>query len=184
VGSTNQASAVPRLWGADLFGVRRAEVIGKISIACVAASLTASPVAAQMQPYKLHCMATGNNAQEALGDREGHSILVSSGTCRVEGGLQDGAIVTQHLIWEIDKGNWSLIGGEGIIRKQGAMSITRTTGTLAMRAENGRVVGWTGAGKGTVVFAVGAAGPLAGKSYSWTARSIAPGQYVNEITPD
>jgi hypothetical protein len=172
--------------GAPTFSARgEHNVIARTIVIWVAAMLAAASVTAQtQQPYKLHCMSTGNNAAEPLGDREGHAVLLATATCRIEGGAQDGAIVTQHLIWEIDKGTWTLIGGENVARKPGAVSISRPSGTLTLRMQDGRPAGWTASGKGVVIFAAGGAAPLSGKSYSWAARSIAPGQYVNDITPD
>jgi hypothetical protein len=176
-----------RPWGAGLPGVRRAEVIARKSVIGTAVATTIlaiAPVAAQTQSYKLHCMSTGNNAPEKLDDREGHFIQVSTATCRIEGGLQDDGITTQHIVWEIDKGNWTLISGTNVTRKPGSMSITRPSGTLTMRMENGRPAGWTAAGKGVFPFAAGGAAPLAGTSYSWTARPTGPSQYITEATPD
>jgi hypothetical protein len=53
-------------------------------------------------PYKVHCMAVGNSPPEALGDRPGHSIVVSEYTCRVEGGPLDGGVMTGTHVTEWD----------------------------------------------------------------------------------
>ena len=151
----------------------------------VAWALLAAAAPAAAQSYKVDCLATGNNAPEPLGDREGHAIQVSTATCRVVGGPMDGAVVTQHAVWEIDKGTFTAVSGDNVARKPGALTVTQTTaGTLTLRMESGRPAGWTATGKGVFLFATGTAAPLAGKTYSWSGRSTGPRDYVLEVNLD
>jgi hypothetical protein len=154
-------------------------------IAVASMLVAAAPALAQPSTSKLDCLSTGSNAPEPLGDREGHAIQVSTATCKITGGLMDGAVVTQHTVWEIDKGTFTTVSGDNVARKPGALMVSRpTTGTLTMRMEDGRPTGWTATGKGVVAIAVGGAAPLAGKAYSWSGRATGPRDYVIEVKYD
>jgi hypothetical protein len=137
------------------------------------------------QSWKSTCMSTGASAAEPLGDREGHAIQVSSGTCRIEGGPLDGAVMTQNTIWEADKATSTVLSGDGTQRKPGATAAYRlTAGTLNPIMQDGKPIGWAASGKGLFTLGIGSAASLTGKSYSWTARSTGNRTYSIETSMD
>lgn len=156
------------------------------SIAVAASALICTSVAAQSgETTKLFCHAVGSGAAEPLGDREGHSITVQQNTCRVEGGLSNGAILTGTTIYEWDKTNGVLLSGFGVTRKPGATSAYQNTeGRIALTMTEGKVTGTTGSGKGRWTMATGAAATMKGKTYSYTFKSTGPGQAVIEVKND
>lgn len=149
----------------------------------VALLVSAAPAFAQT--YSVECLANGNNAPEAVGDREGHAIVVSGGTCNVYGGLLDGAVQTQSLVWEVDKGIWTLLNGVNVIRKPGSMAVVRfESGTLTPHMQDGRMVSFTAAQKGQIAFASGGASQYSGKRLSTAVQSQSAGRWKAEATFD
>lgn len=137
---------------------------------------------AQAITSKSTCIGHGANWAEPVGDRDGHRLQVSEATCLVEGGPLDGAVVTQHTIWEIDKGTGTMLSSHGVNRKPGAMTAyANISGTLSFQMTDGRVTGWTASGKGRNMMATGSASSVAGKTYNWTARPTGPRTYVVEL---
>lgn len=132
------------------------------------------------------CATLGGASQwEAVGDRTGHNIQVTHGNCRVEGGALDGGIVANNGIWEFDGATGTLLSGDGVVRKSGALAAYRiTTGNIALNMKDGVPAGWTASGKGVFTLAAGSAAALAGKTYSWSARPTGPGQSVQEWVMD
>lgn len=137
------------------------------------------------QSLKSTCMNVGAGTVEPVGDREGHALQVSEGTCMSEGGLLDGAVMTQNTIWEHDKGGSTILSADGVARKPGAIAAYRlTAGSLNMLMQDGKPAGWTASGKGVYTAAGGSAAALAGKTFSWTARATGPRSYAIETKLD
>lgn len=149
----------------------------------LALTLTCALVAAQTS--KSTCMNVGGGVPEPVGDREGHAIQVSLGSCMTEGGPLDGTVMTSNTIWEADKGSMVILSADGVSRKPGTLAAYRVTaGTLTWQMQDGKPVGWTASGKGVYTMASGSASALAGKSFSWTGRATGPRSYVLEAKVD
>lgn len=132
--------------------------------------------------YRLICNNVGNNAPEALGDREGHAISVSDYACRVEGSSSDGGLLTGRTIYEWDKTNAVGLTGSGVTRKPGATtSYINTETKAALTMVDGKPAGVSGSGRGHYTMATGSAAALKGKSYSFTFKSTGPGQFVVDV---
>jgi len=134
---------------------------------------------------KLYCHSVGASPPEALGDREGHAITVGEITCRVEGGATDGGVLTGTTIYEWDKGSATMLSGIGVTRKPGATTAYQhTEGKQSLVMTDGKVTGATGSGRGRYTMATGVAAVNNGKTYSYTFRTIAPGQFIVEVKND
>ena len=72
----------------------------RILLASLLGFLSAVAFAQTPPPYRLNCQAVGIGPPENLGDRPGHAVSVGQYTCRVEGGLMDGAVATGSNIYE------------------------------------------------------------------------------------
>ena len=154
-------------------------------LALFGAAACASHAQAQAITYRVLCNNHGANWAEPVGDRDGHTLQLAEGTCVVQGGPLDGAVLSQQTIWEYDKGVGTMLSSHGINRKPGAMgAYINTTGTLTFQMTDGRVTGWTASGKGRSTMASGTASSLAGKAYSWTARPTGPRTYVIDVVYD
>jgi hypothetical protein len=141
----------------------------------------ASSAVAQETTFTSTCQGIGSGAPEPLGDREGHSIQTSQGSCHVDSGPMSGGILTTTDIWEWDGPNAVLLSGSGVCRKPGATLVVVDTGAkLALTMVDGKVTGWTASGRGTNVVATGSAASMAGKSYTFTAKPTGPGQFTVE----
>ncbi len=134
---------------------------------------------------RLYCHAVGYTPPEPLGDREGHSISVTHNSCRAEGGLIDGGIYTGINIIEWDKGNGVFLIGAGVIRKPGATSAYQhSEGKVTLTMTDGKVTGSTLSGGGRVIMATGSASELNGKTYTFTGKTVGPGQTVFDVKYD
>ena len=151
----------------------------------VAGALAAVATGSWAQMTKSTCLNVGPRAAEPVGDREGHTITVSEAVCTMEGGLFDGAVMTQHSVWEGDKGLFTIISADGVARGPGGIMVYRlSAGTQNLTMQDGKPTGWTSSGKGTYPVAGGNMAAVAGKSFSWTARSTGPRSYVIESKVD
>lgn len=134
---------------------------------------------------RLFCHAVGGGAPEPLGDREGHAISAGQLTCRVEGGPQDGGVLTGTTIYEWDKGSGVLLSGSGITRKPGAMTAYQhSDGKISLTITDGKVTGSTFTGRGRITMATGAASSLQGKTYSYAGQTTGPGQLTVDVKYD
>lgn len=153
-----------------------------------AAALAMGSVGAAAQSgstTRLHCHTVGSAAPEVLGDREGHAVSVSQHSCRVEGGLTDGGILTGITIAEWDKGHAVVLSATGITRKPGAVTAyQQTEGKSSLVMTDGKPSGMTGSGRGRYTLATGSAAALAGKTYSYTFSMTGPNQFVVEVKHD
>jgi hypothetical protein len=145
-----------------------------------------APGAIAQETSKSICQAVGaDGAPEPLGDRDGHAISVTTETCRVEGGALAGALVTGQAIWEWDGTSARLVSVSGIARKPGATAAyLLTAGNVALTMADGKVTGFTASGKGRWPVASGSAATLAGKSFSFAAKSTGAGQWETDVTAD
>jgi hypothetical protein len=140
---------------------------------------------AQTQGYRLTCQSIGSNPFEPLGDREGHSVHVSQFTCRTEGSVLDGAVLTGHTTWEYDKSQGAVLVGGGVLRKPGATTVYQITDAKAtLNMVDGRPTGVNGSGRGNYPMAVGTAAALKGKTFSFTFGTTAPGQFTIDVKID
>jgi hypothetical protein len=147
------------------------------------ATLSAMAVAQSAVIYKSTCQDVGMGAREPLGDRDGHAIAVGQYSCRNEGGIEDGSIMTGGIVWEWDKNAGIMLSGNGVIRKPGALAVYQNSdGKIALTTTDGKVTGVTGTAKGVYKTASGSMAPLAGKSFNATFHSTGPGQFVIEVT--
>lgn len=154
-----------------------------IRIASAAALMSLCPSAfAQGVTWKLQCQSVGNSAPEPLGDREGHTISVLEYNCRTEGGPLDGAVLTGMSASEWDKGSANILSAQGIYRKPGGTAVFQhTEGKNTLIMADGKVTGWSGTGRGTYKLATGSAASLAGKGYSYSARSTGVGLFTVDV---
>ena len=160
-------------------------LLGDCGIATAAIAFAGfTPVAvAQETAFKMTCRAVGEAAFEPLGDPEGHWLSVEDESCGVELGLLSGAVETGRVVWEEahDKTNAVLVEGGGVIRKVGFTTVYRLTeGKRALVISDGKVVGVTATGRGAYAAAVGSAASLAGKSFTFSAKTTGPGQWEIE----
>ena len=95
----------------------------------------------------------------------------------------DGAVATQQVIWEYDKGVGTLVSSHSVSRKPGAMLISVSrSGKLTLQMTDGRVTGWTANGTLSYALATGSAAGLDKKNANWSARPTGNRTYVLEIT--
>ena len=156
-------------------------------VAALGVTLASNQVLAQTAALIRHlCVPLGSPSQwEPIGDREAHNILTSRLSCRVEGGPLEGGATFSNAMWEYDRTTGTLLSGDGVVRKPGAMVAFRfTAGTVTLTMKDGNLAGWTASGKGVYTMATGAAASLGGKTFSWTARPTGVGQQVSEWVMD
>ncbi|MGO9423507.1 hypothetical protein [Roseiarcus sp.] len=152
-----------------------------IATAVIALSTTAPSAVAQEMTFTFTCQAVGGGAPEPLGDREGHTIQVGEYSCRIDSGPMSGGVTTGRNIWEWDGPNAVMRSDSGVARNAGSTLVWQgTEGKLALTMADGKVTGWTGSGKGANLIATGAAASLAGKPYTWTAKSTGPATWTIE----
>lgn len=150
-----------------------------LAAAVLAAAGAPAPVGAQALTVRLQCTNHGSNTVEPFGEAEGQSLLAAEATCSVHGGPMDGAVETQHNIWRYDKGVGTLLSGQSVTRKPGALSAGQVLqGALTFQMADGRVSGWTASGRARITMAAGTAAPLANRSVSWTATPTGPRSYT------
>ena len=145
----------------------------------VAAALAVTPSAFAGEIAKASCQVIGRmESLELIGDRDGHGIIPHTTSCRMASGLLDGGLQTLDSLWEWDQTTGALLAASGVVRKPGAIVVfTFTEGKLALTMADGKVTGFTGAGKGRLPLASGSAAALAGKSFAWTIKSTGAGQF-------
>jgi hypothetical protein len=90
---------------------------GLAAVALAFAAFAPSAVAQNVRVFT--CQGVGGGPPEPLGDREGHSISVDQGSCRVEGAYA-GGVPTDEGIWEWDGPKAVELCGSGIVRKPGS----------------------------------------------------------------
>jgi hypothetical protein len=152
--------------------MRAFTILGVAAAAAVATGAFAPGANAQETTQTLSCQDIGPSAPEPLGDREGHSILTATVSCRVDSGFMSGGVLTGTDIWEWNGPKAVLLSGSGVVRKPGGTLVyAETSATLELTMADGKVTGWTASGRGTYPVAAGSAAFLAGKSYTLTAKS-------------
>jgi len=129
------------------------------------------------------CRSIGPNVLEPLGDREGHGIRVIEISCTGTVGPPAGGVLSATLIWETDKTEIRLLSAGGVIRKPGATSAySLSDGKSELVLKDGKIIGVDASGHGTYTLAIGSAAARAGKAFSFTSHTTAPGQFVIEAT--
>jgi hypothetical protein len=153
-----------------------------VATAVIALSATAPSAVAQENTFTNTCQIVGGApSPEPLGDREGHSISSEVDSCHVDSGPLSGGVLSGTAIWEWNGTNAVMLSGSGVIRKPGATAVYQNIeGKLALTITDGKVTGSTASGRGAILMATGSAASLAGKSYTWTAKSTSPVQFTIE----
>ncbi len=96
-----------------------------------------------------------------------------------------GAVVTGGDVTDWDKTSGVEVLGDGVVRKPGGFAVYQDTeGKVAVTIADGKVSGFSGAGKVHWVIATGSAAPLAGKTFSYTLKSTGPGQWEANATSE
>lgn len=133
--------------------------------------------------FKSTCQDVGMSGREPLGDREGHAITVGQYSCKNEGGVADGSLMSGMVIWEWDKTSAVMQAGNGVVRRPGAFAVYQNSeGKVSLTVTDGKVTGLSGTSKGVYKTATGGMASLAGKSFRSTFKSIGGGQFVIEET--
>jgi hypothetical protein len=154
-------------------------------VAAVAFAAIAPRAVAEEMSFKMSCQDVGAFSPEPVGDHEGHMMSVDHYSCRMEGGPMDGALVTGGDVTDWDKATGVIALGDAVVRKPGAFAVYQDTeGTFVLTIADGKVTGATGRGKVHWVIATGAAAPLAGKTFSYTAKGTGPGQWEADATSE
>ena len=156
--------------------------VARISSAALAAAVLAvlaSTAVAQEATSVWTCLPVGASEQAPVGDREGHLLTVSVGTCQITGGLLAGGVSTTTNIWQWDGPKATLVATTGVIRKPGATVVySNVTGNLANTMDGDKVTGLTGSGTHKFLLGTGSWAPLTGKSDTWTVKSAKVGYTV------
>jgi len=152
-----------------------------IATAAIALAAVMPSAVAQQNAMTYTCRDVGVGPPEPLGDREGHSLSVTAYSCLVDSGPLAGGVMTGWNVWEFDGPNAVLRSSIDVVRNPGAASVYQESDAkMALTIADGKVTGWTAAGKGTWLVATGSAASLAGKSTTWTAKPTGPGQFTIE----
>lgn len=132
------------------------------------------------------CYNTGLNAPEQLGDRNGHMLQVSTGTCLETGGGLEGMVTTQNTLWEHDPSGSKILSGDGVGRRPGGLVAYRLLeGSMQMIMKEGKPTGWIAKGKGVYTLATGDVAHLAGKTFTWTTKPMGSRRYqIDAIVDD
>ena len=151
------------------------------AVAMAFATLSLTVPAQPVGSMKSTCQDVGMSGREVLGDREGHAVTVGQYSCKNDGGITDGSLMSGMVIWEWDKTSAVMQGGNGVIRKAGAFAVYQNAeGKVSLTVVDGKVTGLTGTSKGVYKMATGGMASLAGKSFTSTFKSIGGGQFVIE----
>jgi hypothetical protein len=154
-------------------------------VTAIALAAFASTAGAQELSFKVICQDVGAFSPEPVGDHEGHVMSVDQYSCRIEGGPMGGAVLTGRDVTDWDKTNGVLVLGDAVVRKPGGFAVYQDMeGKIALTITDGKVTGFTGGGKVHWVVATGSAGPLAGKTFSYTMQSTGAGQWEANATPE
>lgn len=163
--------------------MHQANCIRDLAAALAFAALSTTVPAQTAVTFKSTCQDVGMSGREALSDREGHAITVGQYSCKNEGGVEDGSLMSGMVIWEWDKTSAVMQAGNGVVRKPGAFAIYQNSeGRVSLTITDGKVTGLTGTAKGVYKTATGGMASLAGKSFTSTFKSIGGGQFVIEAT--
>jgi hypothetical protein len=137
------------------------------------------------ETHTVSCYNAGPNPTEAVGDREGHFVQATSLTCREAGGIFDGVITTQNLVWEHDSTGSRLLSGNGVGRKPGGVAAFHyVEGVREPVMQDGKRVAWRIKGKGVFSVAGGNLAPLQGKVFNWMIKGGGPGHTEAETSID
>lgn len=150
-----------------------------------AIAFTGAGPAAGAERVSASCVNSGPTVSEPIGDRDGHVLNLSTGTCVESGGPLDGIVSTQNAVWEGNAGRARLLSGDGIGRKPGALMAYRLLeGVIEPVMKDGKAVGWIATGKGVYTLAAGTAAAVAGRTFTWTTRPNGPRRYIVEAVLD
>ena len=154
-----------------------------VAAAVALTTLSVGTLAQTAVVYKATCQFIASPAREPLTDREGHAILVGEYSCHAETGMEEGAIMTGMNIIEYDPSDGVVLSGNGVIRKPGAVAVYQVIEQHSTRTmTDGKVTGFSGTGRGVNKLATGSMASLAGKSFTFTFKSVAGGQFLLETT--
>ncbi|HZM56603.1 MAG TPA: hypothetical protein VFC03_16400 [Acidimicrobiales bacterium] len=153
----------------------------RFAIAFIATALSFSAFAQTQAMDRSVCTFIGMSPPEPLNDRQGHTISISQFTCKAEGGVLDGAVMTGSQIYEWNGVNAVGHAGYGVYRKPGAtvIYVNDEMKNMVIMAD-GKPAGFAASGRGHHALATGTAASLNGKTYTYTAKPIGPGQFLLE----
>ncbi len=134
------------------------------------------------ETHTASCYTTGGSATEPIGDRDGHELQVASATCIESGGPFEGLVTTQNTLWEHDAKGSTILSGDGVGRKPGALIAFKHEGGRQPFIQDGKQVGWVTKGKGVFTFATGELARYAGKAFSWVVTSGGPRRVTIQTT--
>jgi hypothetical protein len=154
----------------------------RITTAIVLSTALSAAFAQTPLTFKASCTNI-SRAPEPLGDREGHSLQILEGTCRIEGGLLDGAVGPLSGIYEWNGPTAVALSSSGLYRKPGVHAAwVNTDLKLSLTMVDGKPVGTTASARGRFLVVTGSAAALSGKAYSATTKSTGPGLFSMDIT--
>lgn len=142
-------------------------------------------VSGQQIVFKSQCMSVGTSPPEQLVGSQGQSVSVGNYTCQMVGGPLDGAVGTGTSIWHYDRGVGKVLNSAGVTRRPDGQAVwDQTDATITLHMTEGRVTGFSGAGKGQFKLATGSGAALNGKPYTFKFQSTGPGRFEVETTVD
>jgi hypothetical protein len=157
----------------------------KLSLLLAVGMAGSQSVALAQAKVTLHCIDIGNNLPDVLDSKQGHTLMATSFSCRVEGGPLDKGWATGQQVYEFMGPKGVSKAGLGVIRHPGGAAVWVDENTQTeLKMQEGKVVGFRTAGKGRYTMATGAAKDLEGKSYSYVVGPTGPGQFLVEVTLD
>jgi hypothetical protein len=133
----------------------------------------------------LECRNLGPTVMEPLSDRAGHALQRAEFACASSGAPFDGGEGLGANVWVWDQGRGTAVTGDAIYRRPGAAAVTRMLeASLTPQMKDGRMVGWTSAGRFTVLSAHGAWAAEAGRNYRLVSRSTGFKSFVVDVFAD
>jgi len=146
------------------------------SVVAVATVTQTAVLKAEAQESVYDCRYVGAPTLEPLGDREGHGLRIVDYSCVVTAGPLSGGVFTARNIYEVDKSGGTLLTGEGVYRKPGAMAVLQATdGKVEYVMSDGKMIAATVTGHSRFVMAVGSWAALSGKATVYSTKPTATG---------
>jgi hypothetical protein len=132
---------------------------------------------------RYECNYVGAMSQEAIGDREGHSLVSYQFSCFGVDGILKGAVYTASTASELDGTRRTYLFTAGIHRAPGGLAVTQLTeGTGSVIMKDGKPASSENTGKGLFKFASGTLAALSGKAFKFTAKLTGFNRFSLELT--
>jgi len=153
------------------------------SVVAVAIITQTAVLKAEAQESVYDCRYVGAPTLEPLGDREGHGVRIVDYSCVATAGPFSGGVMTGRNIYEVDKSGGTLLAGETVYRKPGAMAVQQNTDAkLEYVMSDGKVIGATVTGHTRVLLAVGSWASLSGRSAVFSTKLTPTGFSIESKT--